>query len=282
MNTLDQRSKSRRLLLATLLGLVVLAGCDGAGEQRAGGDQTSGQPAPKAPRAAMNLGYIHDLEDVAAGGPVTVKTDAGNEIEIDEAYLVITAVEAHLCEPAPTKEGLLEPLENLLVAPAYAHVPSSATRLGIPFVEDLLAESRARIVGEIAPPLGEYCKLYAVVSPADQDVMNLGQLDTADIVGKSLLLRGRWRKDAESTWQPFSSASTARDVVEMAAVDPNSGEQPLKLAEPGASRMMLIDKTVSPATFAGLTVDDLDGPAAAEAVLDRLEDSLRIRQFKKK
>ena len=273
----------------TLTGLLVLAfagalGCQEPGEsdealQRRLEEQARLRP----PRASMSLGYIHDLEGIDPGGQVELDIDEGTQIIVDEAYLVISAVEAHLCEPnrAQTgpEKGLLEPIEDLFVGEALAHVPSSATRLGTPFVEDLFAEGRARIVGEIAPPVGKYCRLYAIVSPADDDVVNLGELETADIVDKSLMLRGRWRPGPDAEWQTFQSASAARHAVELRAVDPNTGEHPLVFGKPSDSAMMLVDKTVSPALFEDLTPEMLDGPKAAEAVLERIENALHIRQF---
>jgi hypothetical protein len=242
------------------------------------------QAKARPPRASMSFGYIHELEDLEPGGPVTMTTDAGAEIEIQEAYLVVSGIEAHLCEPEQASKG--SSLEELFIGTAWAHVPSSATRLGTPFVEDLLAEGKARIVGEIAPPLGDYCRIYAVVSPADDDVRNLSALDTADIVGKSLLLRGRFRTGADAEWQTFSSSSDARDVVPLEAIDPSTGATPLRLEDPSQSKMILLDKTVTPALFAGLTPEQLAGSSeadatAAQTVLERLEKQLRIRKFKR-
>ncbi len=274
----------RLLVLLALLASSSLVGC----HQPAKDSGAATPSAPQAPpRAAMNFGYYHSLDGVKPGGPITVTTAKGAQIEIQQAHMVIAAVEVHLCEPKTAangvKEGLLEPLEDLLVPPAYAHVPSSATRLGIPFVEDLLSKGRARIVGEIAPPLANYCKLYAIVSPADRDVLNQSStLDTGDIVGKSMLLSGRWRPDKDAQWTPFTSSTDTRDVVAIKATDPNTGASPLKLEQPGDSRMMLIDKTISPALFKGLTPEQLDGPGAAKLVLGRLEAGLHIRQFKHK
>jgi hypothetical protein len=264
-------------------------GCDQPAKDDAPGDEAlkarlEARAAARPARASMSFGYIHTLEGIPEGGPVLVETDEGAQIEIQKAYLVISAVEAHLCEPTPGKQGYLEPMKRLhdwLIPSAHAHVPSSATRLGTPFVEDLLAPGRARIVDEIAPPMGSYCALYAVASPADDDVINLSGLDTAEIVGKTLLLRGRYRPADDDAWQPFSSASSAREVIKIDAVDPRTGASPLKLDEADSSRMLLLDKVVSPDIFAGIRPQQLDGPAAADLVLERLEDRLEIHQFKR-
>ncbi len=244
--------------------------------------QLEQKKAAQAPRAGLSFGYYHELEDIDEGGPVRVETDDGAQIEITEAHLVVSALEAHLCEPE-----LAGRLYDVLVPSAHAHVPSSATRLGIPFVEDLFERSRARVVGEIAPPLGEYCRLYAVLSPADDDVLNLGALDVEEIEGKTLLVRGRWRSaaatgaDAENAdWQPFEASSTARRVVEIDAIDPNTGQAPLELDDPSQTKMLLLDKTVSPALFEGLDTDSLGDEHTADHVLDQISDELHIRSFK--
>jgi hypothetical protein len=277
-----------RHLTATLLILLlatIATACEPADQDAALKRQLEEQASQRAPRASMSFGYIHELDGVDEGGPVTVAGDTGTEIEIQEAHLVISAVEAHLCEPkvaaTGAKEGRWQPIESIFIGRAHAHVPSSATRLGTPFVEDLFAAGRARIVGEISPPLGEYCRLYAIVSPADDDVLNLGDLAVDDILGRSLLLRGRWRESADAEWQPFSSASEARNVVELDAIDPNTGESPLRLDDPSESRMLLVDKTISPALFEGITPEQLQDSAAANTVLERLQEGLHIRKFEK-
>lgn len=276
------RNLTTTLLLAALA--LPLTACQPRDEDAELKRKLEAQAKARPPRASMSFGYIHELEGIEPGGPVTVTGDDGAEIEVQEAYLVVSGIEAHLCEPEQASKG--SSLEELFIGTAYAHVPSSATRLGTPFVEDLLAEGKARIVGEIAPPLGEYCRIFAVVSPADDDVRNLSALDTADIVGKSLLLRGRVRPGPDAEWKPFAASSDARNVVPLEAIDPSSGDSPLRLDDPSQSKMMLLDKTITPALFAGLTSEQLADSTladstAANTVLERLEKQLRIRKFKR-
>jgi hypothetical protein len=274
--------------LPALLTVALLA-CEQPAEAPSSDDQLKRQLEQRAraqpPRATMSVGYIRVLEGIEAGGPALVSSETGADIEIEAAHLVVSAIEAHLCEAQTsldgTEEGWLRPLERLIVGTAHAHVPSSATRLGTPFVEDLFAPGRARIVGEIAPPLGRYCRLYAIVSPADDDVLNLGELEPDEIEGNTLLLRGRWRPEADAPWRAFESASSARAAVELRAVDPNTGQHPLVLGDPAQTQMILLDKTVSPALFDGIEGADLDGSTAADEVLSRLQDELHIRVFDK-
>ncbi|MFP4596750.1 MAG: hypothetical protein ACLFVJ_00775 [Persicimonas sp.] len=271
-----------RLLALFAFGLIVFGqtSCqEPVDEDEALKRQLERQKAAQAPRAGLSFGYYHELEDIDEGGPVRVQTDDSAQIEITEAHLVVSALEAHLCEPE-----LAGRLYDVLVPSAHAHVPSSATRLGIPFVEDLFERSRARVVGEIAPPLGEYCRLYAVLSPADDDVLNLGALDVEEIEGKTLLVRGRWRppsnEESDGEWQPFEASSTTRRVVELDAIDPNTGQAPLELDDPSQTKMLLLDKTVSPALFEGIDPESLGESQAADHILDQISDGLHIRSFK--
>lgn len=274
----------RLLIVAALLasGAAQIA-CSGADST----DSSAEQAQPEA-RGSLSFGYIHELEDIPEGGPVKLRTEDGAEIEITAAYLVISGIEVHLCEPGseeskPSDErGSLWPLKpaiDLLIPQAFAHVPSSATRLGTPFVEDLLEPGRARVIDEIAPPLASYCAFFAIIAPADDDVVNLSGLERAEIEGKSLLIQGRWRPDEGAEWAEFRSTSAARDLVELAAEDPQTGAAPLKLSADDNSRMVLLDKLVSPELFAGLAPDTLEGPAAAELVLDALKTRLKIYRF---
>lgn len=271
-------------------------------------------------RASMSFGFIHTLDDIPKRGPVSLTLDDGTQVEVQQAYLVVSAIEAHLCEPGetPTRNGptqrdidafehekigpdksnanalpdIARKLSDWLISPAFAHVPSSATRLGTPFVENLLAPGQARIIDEIAPPMASYCRLYAIVSPADDDIVNLTDLDTADIVGKTLLLRGRYRAATEAAgaggppekpvWHDFESVSEARNIIEMDAFDPQTGQAPLTLDKGNKSRMLLLDKRVSPDLFDGLARDEFDTPAAANQVLERLEKRFKIYRLKRK
>ena len=68
-------------------------------------------------------------------------------------------------------------------------MPSSAIRLGTLYVEDLLGKpGSANILGEVAPPPMRYCELYTVIAPADDDVINLTDVATEELEGKSAML----------------------------------------------------------------------------------------------
>jgi hypothetical protein len=229
----------------------------------------------------MSFGYTHELDGIEEGGPVVIDADKGASVRIDGAWLVVSALEAHLCEPELTRQKgtWLDRAENLVIPSAHAHVPSSATRLGVPFVEDLFGRAgKASIVGEVAPPLGEYCTLYAIVSPADDDVLNLTELPTSEVEGKSLVLEGVIQTGEGE--EPFVSTSNRRDVVPLPAIDPNTGVAPLALEDAQSSQMVLLQKTVSQALFKDISPEAFQSSEAADIVLDRLEPTFRVKQFK--
>lgn len=276
---------SALLFLGGLTLVAGLAGCrgdaDSSTDESSLEEKLERRAAARPPKASLRLGVIHHLEDVSAGGPAEVTRDDGT-LEIQEAYLVLSAIEAHACVPgvddydAPDAPTMLNDLSDLVVSPARAHVPSSATRLGTPFVEDLLAEGgRAQIIGAIAPPPAAYCRLHAIVAPADRDVANPTSVATETIRGESLLIRGRWRPSDGDEWQTFEMTTDATRAIELRAVDPRTGEHPLVLEKPGASAMILIDKRIDPSVF-DVSVRDAD---AADTILERLASRFQIHTF---
>lgn len=272
-------------LFAAALGVcLLLAGaCSGeSGESdEAMKARLERQAAARPKKAGLKIGVIHDNDGAAPDGPLAVDLEDGTELRIEQAHLVVSAVEVHACEPGRDDyespgEPLLNQLWPLIGGTAHAHVPDSSTRMGTPFVEDLLGEpDRARIVGEIAPPLAAYCRLYAVVAPADADVVNTTGLSTDAIAGHSLLVRGRKRTGPEADWQPFTITSDLARPVELEAIDPNTGNSPLVLESPDATAMVLIDKTIAPAVFAVHP----EAKDAGKTIIRRLADRMRVHRY---
>ena len=262
-----------------------LVGCRDATEEtdsdRALRRKLERQAAARPPEASLRLGVIHHLDGIPSGGPVEW-TMEGTTVQIEEAYLVVSAIEAHACEPGvddyktPAGPRMLNDLSDWVVSHAYAHVPSSATRLGTPFVENLLGESgRAQIIGSIAPPPAAYCELHAIVAPADRDVANSTSVRTEAIRGKSLLVRGRTRVDGADDWEDFEFGTDSARAIELRAINPSTGESPLVLDSSTASAMLLIDKRVDPTLFEVAEYDT----AAANTILERLIDRFEIHTF---
>lgn len=271
------------LAVLAALAIGVLPGCQEPAEESDEQlkERLERKAAARPKKASLTIGSIHHFDSVEAGEPLRTSLDDGGELKVEEAYLVISAVEVHACEPGVDDyESPGSPLLNFLWpvfgGTAHAHVPSSSTRLGTPFVEDLLGKpGRARIVGEISPPLAAYCKVYAIVSPADRDVVNSTRLSTDEIVGKSLLVRGRWRKSASADWKTFTIDSSASRAIGFDAIDPRAGESPLLLEEREQSEMFLIDKTIRPSLFAVQPAEK----DAAETIIERIGATMGVHRF---
>ena len=223
------------------------------------------------PTGKVSFGLSHQTQ----GKPPVHLQLADGEVEIDEAVLVVSAFELHLC---PGKEG--RRLSDLLVPPVYAHVASSGTRLGVPYAETLLENSgAAKMVGEIAPPLGTYCRGYAVVAPADTDVVNISGIDTADLVGSTLVVRGRLRPEGAGEWADFTSATDARRAIPFDLSDPKTGERPLRLKHPGADAFIVVAKDTDASSLQALRLADFHSSRPAGVWLDAMAKTFHMRVF---
>jgi len=125
----------------------------------------------------------------------------------------------------------------------------------------------------------DYCRMYAILSPADDDILNLTKLDTEQIEHKTMRVAGRFRVDPEQEWQPFVLESDERRVVEMKLIAPDTGKQPLSLAVSKGHALILIEKTVGRDLFTDIEIDSLLDGTAASTVLDRVISSFRIHEF---
>ncbi|MFB6263453.1 MAG: hypothetical protein ABEL76_07500 [Bradymonadaceae bacterium] len=192
------------------------------------------------------------------------------------------AVELHACEQGRDgRDGFEDSsawrnVRELLLPPAHAHVTGTALRLGTPYVDALTGPvDRARLYGAIAPPIGTYCRVYAVLAPADRDAVRAGGVAAETIRGHTLVVRGRYRSSPDDPWTSFTWRSDARRAVELEAVDPSTGEHPLGLNKPDGQTMLLIDKKLSGKVF-DVPVDADD---AGDRVLDNLADTLRMYTY---
>lgn len=290
---------SSRLIRTILLGIGLFAtlalgtGCDPSGSEddRALERKLEARAESRPQRAKVTLGHIHhfrdvgqprDGEDTEPESPRRIHAQFDDRrVAINGAYLVVSAIELHACVPGVDDyespgPPLLNGIWDHLVGNAHAHVASSSTRLGTPYVEDLLSEpDRAKIAGEIAPPLAAYCRVAAVAAPADADVRNSTDLSTDEIVGSSLLIRGRWRRDGGKTWNTFEITTDTARIFEFDALDPRTGDTPLMVESKTDEKMLLVDKQLGPATFA---IDPTD-PEAGPTILERIGASMRVYEF---
>ncbi|MEZ4458800.1 MAG: hypothetical protein R3E66_03545 [bacterium] len=192
-------------------------------------------------------------------GPLTKTFEDGSQLEITQWTVVLSAVEIHLCETASVWE--------LLVPNAWAHVSNSTTRLGTPSAEDLtMGTGGARIVGEIAPPLGTYCRAYAIYTPADDDVLNFGRVSEADLLGKTAVIEAQWTPAGQPTQSlTWAWAGTRAVAIEL---------EPTTMQTPNDHEQLLVDKRIDARILDGLTREHMDDDPAAvlmAAFFDRVD-----------
>lgn len=188
-------------------------------------------------------------------GDLRRRFEDGSELVISHWAIVLSAVEVHLCEEAAWKQ--------VFIGTAYAHVSNSITRLGTPVAEDLLmGTGGAKIVGEIAPPTGTYCRAYAVFTGADDDVMNFTSFSDTDLLGHTALIRGEWIQPdmaptpIEWTW----------DGVYLAPIELDS----IPMTDPNDSFLLLVDKKVDATLLDGLSVDRVRSGQAVDDLMSAL------------
>ena len=230
---------------------------------------------PSVPPAEVSFGYIHHLQglDHQPLEPLVVELPEAT-LRLERLLFVISGVELHLC--APTNQ-LATRLKELLIAPAHAHVPSSATRFGSPWVEDLLDRpGAARMAGGIAPPPGSYCEMHMILVPADDDAINLTSTPPEEIDGHTALISGQWRPQGAPDWRPFQWTSDLRTTRAIRLMDPRSGAHPLVLDE-GTQVLLLLDKLLDPSLFA--TVEWSEEGPSFEPFLDDLARRVSIYRF---
>ena len=212
--------------------------------------QPSSPDASQAPQAVargkVTLGYIHQAPD-APQGRWTLQ--GGHQVELERFIWVVSDVELHACEPGAAKSAQAPVFERWgpwWISVASAHVPDSATRQGTPYAEDLLAPGgKARIVAELAPPLGEYCRLYAILAPADEDIYNFTELPTEQLRGKTYWIQGRLKRADAPDWTPFELSGALTMAAPLDAINPRDPQAPLALTAQHPTAFILLDKTLS-------------------------------------
>lgn len=226
----------RPLLLILILALVTAAsGCD----EKPPPEESADEVAP----ASLTVGVTHQRPE-----SLTFSVD-GSTIVVETFVVTFGVTELYLCEEASARG--FEWIRS-----AYAHVPSTGTRLGTVFAEDLTtASDAAQIVGDFEPIHGTYCSAVLVAAPADGDVLNSTTTSTEELRGNSLIVAGtidgepfRW-----TTSKPF----LARIPLQHLEVGP------------GSSAQLLFDKRLDETLFIGLTELETD-EERAETILQRL------------
>lgn len=283
-------SNHTHILTAALALTFCLSSCsdaqspDGSSTDRAALTYTS------PPEGSLRLGAIHSLDgfDRTDSGELRL-TDNDTTVVIDQLVVILSAVELHACRPGEHPDAQADPpaerinfrLFDLIGSTAHAHTLGSSTRLGTPIARNLATEGgRARIVGETAPPLGVYCTIVPVFAPADDDLVNPTTLSVEQLRGHTLLANGKWRADPEDDWQSFELTSDATHVVPLEAINPDTGEPPIRFDSRSDVTLALIEPTLHPRLFAELPRALPNPPAdTGDQLLDQLISSLRIHQF---
>lgn len=274
--------KTKQRLEPSLSLLILTLSVLGASCQR----QSSPPPtqAAQPTQAQVTLGYIHHDERAAApDAPQAQEKDPtppqwtlsdGTRLELEQFLWVISDVELHACEPTPPTRAQRWPW---LISNAYAHVPTSSTRHGAPYVEDLLfAPERARIVGELGPPMGQYCAIYTVIAPADADVINATATSTEALLGKSYWLKGRLLRPSAQAWEDFDLSGELKLIARIEDINPKEAQGALSLDAQTPSAFILLDKTLKASTFEPLIQGAKPDTASAQAIITRLAQSQRV------
>lgn len=257
--------RSLLLFCASLLTLSGLAtGCRTETTSATASGTSRSLASEQAP-TEVSFGYIHHFGPGAdepgadnQAAPREVEFAEGAQLRLDDLVLVTSAVELHRC--APTNE-LSHLLQKLLLPLAHAHVPSSATRQGTPYVEDLLRPAgAARMVGGIAPPPGDYCELHVLLTPADDDAINLSSVAPEEIEHHTAMARGHWRPGPDQPWQQFSWTSDLRRVAVLPLYHPQSGDSPLRLLATDSDVLLLLDKEFPLSISELVSLDQEKGP----------------------
>jgi hypothetical protein len=195
-----------------------------------------------------------------SGAENAVPTADGTLATIEAAYAVIGSVEVHPCQTE--RASWLEQLNPFAIRSAHAHTVSTSTRRGIPTVVDLTA-SGLFVLGEIAPPLGKYCQLTVIISPADQDAYNPTNVSLN--AGEAIRLEGHHLGAA------FALVS-GRELRHVATFDP-----PLLVDDAHRKPSLFIELDVQQ----WLIDTDLTGMTneqATETMANRAERALTVRQ----
>ncbi len=263
-----------------LLLILLIPACEESGEpdpHQATIDEMQQRAASQAPRAEVNFGYIHHFDDTLdhrPSEPLVIAIDDAR-LELHHIALVTSALELHRCS---VSNELTRRVGAWLIPTAHAHVPSSATRLGTPYVEDLLGTPEsARIAGGIAPPFGTYCELHIILAPADDDVINLTAISHSEIENHTVLIRGRWRADENQPWSDFEWTEDRRQAVAVKLIDPQTGQSPLSLENAGDQTMVLVDKTLTRPASPAIQITD-DGPQFKDFI-DQLIETLTVYRY---
>ena len=220
-----------------LLGALFLSACDDAAEGP----------------AAVDLFVAH----TPLAAPAEVMNDLGYRIELDRWVAVSASIELRPCDASASI------FWGIIGGTAAAHVTPTLYRAGgSAQPRDLLGAGAATLFGQLTPPAGDYCQVRYASSPADADLEGSG--GGASLLGKSMVISGRYTPPGGAIAVPFALSTTLGTRVELPEVAASSAA-PLFTLRPG--EQLTVTVTLDPAAmFDGIDFA-LQGPAQVESQL---------------
>ncbi len=206
----------------------------------------------------------------SGGGPgeIVINNDRGYRIVVTRGYLVTRSVDLLAC---PGTSASRRAPSFSLVGTAFAHDAASPTHVGAPLVESLLAPDRSRTwMGTFRPAPDRYCQVRVVLGPADADARGLPS--DANLIGKSLLLAGRYQLAGSDATLPFALSSDR--VVEI-----NLSVGPLLLDEAAPRRQVVVLKKASDHWFDGIDMESRSDADVGRRILENVRASLEAAAF---
>ncbi len=200
------------------------------------------------------------------GHDATFTTDRGVVVHLTKAFLTTESAEI---VPCGSTASLLDGVRGAFrIRSAFAHSTASPTKIGAPFVEDLLAATDVSTAfGALAPPPAKYCTLRYSVGAADDDAPGLPA--DGSMVGKSLYIVGDYTL-------PSGAAPTAFSIEASAAFDRDLAFEPLDLSASGAHAATLVVDKGMEHWFDGIDFATVSDDARARAVLTQVQSSLTV------
>jgi hypothetical protein len=223
-----------------LLGALLLTACEEAAE------------APEVPPVA-DLFVAHAPLDL----PAVVVNDLGYRIEVDRWVAVSASIELRPCEASASL------FWQLFGGTAAAHVTPTIYRAGgSAQPRDLLGAGAATLFGQLTPPAGDYCQVRYASSPADADIEGSG--GGGSLLGKSMVISGRYRPPGSEMAVPFSLETTLGTRVDLPEIAATSAAPLFRLR---SGERLTVTVTLDPAAmFDGIDFA-LQGPAQVESQL---------------
>jgi len=163
---------------------------------------------------ALSLHSVHrttEEQSEATREARSFVTSRGVAVTMTRGYFNIGSIEILSCPKRAWLRGLGDVFS---IKTAHAHSEGSATRLGVPHVDDLRRPDLETLtLGELRPAAGSYCSGRVLLAPADEDAVGLP--GDVDLVGIVVLLEGLYSVPGDTEPQPFRFALTQPLAIEL-------------------------------------------------------------------